>query len=423
MYMPTANYRLSHSCIPMPSSPRTPTRRRKSSTTSINLSLASSGPQSNGYHSKRGSISRRSSQYSVVSPITLRPTSSYDRGEYGLPNGFDSGEEPETSNGLGNLADELAEAFDEGEEEEEEVGEVGEVGEEIPQNGYDDSEAEVEGHHPLENDETEPQIPQPSKERSLSPPKKSTRFKHHQRQNSQYDGSDYGDESDLECVDGISPAFEARMAAIEAMARRGTECNGSDHDDVVYRLVERLKDLGSQSHIETSASRLITIHTDLTLHISNQTQKISTLTYPFVSPLSAPPDPEFIDEILPLLTSLTANIPTPTSQPLSSLHSLHASTTEVTTMLTYLSDNLHMMRQTTSLASRRLRSATEMVVEMRREAEAREEAVRWLEKRDWERRLAERECAKVCGDVIGGFEETCNRWREKLLGGLEVGAA
>ena len=351
----------------------------------------------------------------MTSPLTPRIAPSYDCGEHELSNGLINGEELEPSSGLGNLADELAEAFDEGEE--------GEEGVEVTQNGYDDNEPEVEGHRLLQNHESKSQKSQPSKERSLSPPKKSMRSKRHQRQNSQYDGSDYGDESDLECVDGISPSLEARMAAIEALARRGTECNGSDHDDVVCRLVEGLKDLGSQSHIENSASRLITTHTALRLHVSNQTQKISTLTQPFISPLSAPPDPSTIDEILPLLTSLATDIPTPTSQPLSSLHCLHASTAEITTMLTYLSDTLHMTRQTTSLASRRLRSATEMVVEMRREAEVREEAVRWLEKGDWERRLAERESAKVCGDIIGGFEETCDLWRDRLLGGLEVGVA
>lgn len=66
-----------------------------------------------------------------------------------------------------------------------------------------------------------------------------------------------------------------------------------------------------------------------------------------------------------------------------------------------------------------------MVVEMKAEAEAREDGVRWVEKGGWEKRLAGRECARVCGDVVGGFEEVCNGWRERLVGGmgLEVGAA
>ncbi|KAL6715730.1 hypothetical protein ACLMJK_006691 [Lecanora helva] len=354
----------------------------------------------------------------MTSPITPRPTSSYGRGdEHRLLNKVASTGESETPNGLGNLADELAEAFDEADE--------GELGEEVPSNGYDGGEVQEDSQPMSKNGETISPLPKPLEERSLSPSGKPSRSKnhHHHRQKPQYDGSDYGDDSDLEPVDGISPALEARLAAIDSLTRQGTDSNGSDSDNDIRRVVEHLKDLGSQSHIENGASRLITTQTALTSHISNQTQRVAALINPLMSPLSTPPDPDFIEDILPLLAPLTAELPTPSSQPLSSLHGLHASTAELTSMLTYLSDTLYMTRQTTSLASRRLRSATEMVVEMRREAEAREETAKWLQQREWERRLAERECAKVCGDVIGGFEETCNWWRERLLGGLEVGAA
>lgn len=317
----------------------------------------------------------------------------------------------EESNGLGNLADELAEAFDEDEESYHEEQVV-----ELQCNGAKSSQQRL-GENVLP-----PSMTQASRERSLSPPKQPIRSRNHRRQNSQYDGSDYGDESDLESTFGISPGLEARMAAIESLARRGTEANGSDTDDVVQRVVNYLQDLGSQSNIENNASRLITAHAALTSHLSNQTRTLSTLTHPILSPLSVAPDPEFIDEILPLLTTLLINLPTPSSQPLSALHNLSASTNELTSLLTYLSDTLHMTRQTTSLASRRLRSATEMVVEMRHEAEARDEDIRWIEKGGWEQKLAGRECAKVCGEVMGGFEDTCTMWRERLVGGLEVGA-
>ena len=85
-----------------------------------------------------------------------------------------------------------------------------------------------------------------------------------------------------------------------------------------------------------------------------------------------------------------------------------------------------MMRQTTALASRRLRAARELVVEMRRETEAKEKGIHWVEKGNWEGRLAGRECARVCGEVIGGFEEVCASWRKRLAGGMagvEIGAA
>lgn len=163
---------------------------------------------------------------------------------------------------------------------------------------------------------------------------------------------------------------------------------------------------------------LITAHTALTIHLIHQTRALSTLTHPLVSPLAAPPDPDFIAGMLPLLTSLLHAIPTPTPHTLSSLRNLHASTTDLTSVLTYLSDTLHMTRQTTSLASRRLRAARELVVEMRREHLATEAGILWVEKGNWEGRLAGRECAKVCGEVVGGFEEVCESWRKKLAGGM-----
>ena len=349
----------------------------------------------------------------MKSPLSPRPNSAHDRnasGDWGSINGYGNSVDAENSNGLGNLADELAEAF---EEEEKEPGEDDGAG--PTANGYP---AFQSARIPISPP------PQPVGELSLSPPKHTSRSKHRYKP-SQYDGSDYGSESDLDGVEGISLSLENRMAAIESLARRGTEANGSDHDDVVKRVSNNLKDLGSQAGVENGASRLITAHTALTSHLTNQTRTLQTLCHPFLSPLSAPPDPEFIDDLLPHLTSLISDIPKPSPQPLSSLHSLHASTNELTSILTYLSDTLHMTRQTTSLAARRLRAAREMVVEMRKDAEAQDEGERWVEKGQWDKRLADRDCARICGDVVGGFEEVCNGWKERLVGGLgvEVGAA
>lgn len=74
-----------------------------------------------------------------------------------------------------------------------------------------------------------------------------------------------------------------------------------------------------------------------------------------------------------------------------------------------------MSRQTTATATRRLKSAKELVAEMRREEEMREEGELWLDKGNWGERLKKRECAGICGDVVGGFEDVCNGWRERLL--------
>lgn len=56
-----------------------------------------------------------------------------------------------------------------------------------------------------------------------------------------------------------------------------------------------------------------------------------------------------------------------------------------------------------------------MMVELRREQDLSEEGRRWIEMGDWERRLREREGARVCGEVVGGFEQVCEGWRARLM--------
>lgn len=129
----------------------------------------------------------------------------------------------------------------------------------------------------------------------------------------------------------------------------------------------------------------------------------------------APPDPGTIDALLPLLASVSEAMPRPAAPALDSLAALHATTTDLAQALAYLSDTLHMSRQTTTTAARRLRTARDMVAEMRREDDLREEGERWLARGDWGRRLERRECAGVCRDVVGGFEEVCDGWRARLL--------
>ena len=82
-----------------------------------------------------------------------------------------------------------------------------------------------------------------------------------------------------------------------------------------------------------------------------------------------------------------------------------------------------MSRQTTTTATRRLKSARDLVHEMRRDEDLREEGERWIAKGNWGERLQKRECAHVCGDVVGGFEEVCNSWRQKLVALAELEVA
>lgn len=368
--------------------------------------------------------------YSIPSASTLRPSSHDERGGFGIVNGL--GSASDSGNGLGNLADELAEAWDEEGDADADEGSSGIHGVEREQiwNGNMGT-SEALQHGLKKEDSGFPMSPSSAEPSTIfiSPQKPLTLLRH-RRQNSHYYGSEYGDDSDFEDTTDISASLEARMAAVESLVRRGTESNGSDADMIVQRVAESLKDLGSQSSLEQSATRIITIHAALTSHITHQTRVLQNLSHPLFSPLSIPPDTSSIDELLPLLSTLHP-LPAPDPQPLPSMLRFHSSTRDLLSTLSSLSDSLHMTRQTTSLASRRLRAAKELVYELRREADTREEGVKWVEEGQWNDRLAGRECARMCGDVVGGFEEVCNGWRERLAKGtignkgvgVEVGAA
>ncbi|KFA62777.1 hypothetical protein S40285_07554 [Stachybotrys chlorohalonatus IBT 40285] len=313
-----------------------------------------------------------------------------------------------SGNGMGNLADELADAFSGSEDEE----------------GYDEYDDETKPQSPDgqrpgsggQNQKPEQHESPGSNSGSLSLPSVHTRA--HQRHKSDYDGSEYGSDADLD-LPGMLPSLVAKIDAIESLARRGTENYGGPENDVFKRVTDSLRDLGSQSGVEGSTSRLITAHTALTTHLSHQTRQLHNLTFSILPPLAMPPDAETIDELLPMLLSLSDSTPRPSTSALNSLTALHSITSDLIQTMNYVSDSLHMSRQTTVTASRRLKSAKEVVAEMRRDEELREEGERWLTRGNWGERLENRECAGVCGEVIGGFEEVCNGWRERLLAQAE----
>ena len=93
-------------------------------------------------------------------------------------------------------------------------------------------------------------------------------------------------------------------------------------------------------------------------------------------------------------------------------------TADLQMTLTYLSDSVHMNRQTVTSSGRKLRAVTELVTEIRQQAEVSEEAIRWIEMGEWERKLSSRNSKKVCREVIRGFEETCQSWRQRLAAGM-----
>lgn len=161
------------------------------------------------------------------------------------------------SDGLGNLADELAEAWDDDggttSQIEHVFGEHGGNGLSDDKRGrpilkiHHDAGISVPNTFRLDADDNQ----------LLSPPNQliSSRRQGAASFPSDYDGSDYGDDSDLENTEGISASLEYRLAAIEGLARRGTEANGSGADTAVLRVAESLRDLASQAGVETGASR------------------------------------------------------------------------------------------------------------------------------------------------------------------------
>lgn len=155
--------------------------------------------------------------------------------------------------GMGNLADELADAFSESGEEEIDEYQDGDFAltdsrapptqrlaiEAIRDSGvHVDGETIGEGIHAVEGGLGIPTLPK----------------RGHQRKGSEYDGSEYGSESDLDSA-GMPPTLVAKIDAIESLARRGTENYGGPADDVFRRVTDGLRDLGSQSTVEGSASR------------------------------------------------------------------------------------------------------------------------------------------------------------------------
>lgn len=158
-------------------------------------------------------------------------------------------------NDLGNLADELAEAWDEDGEGEEEV-----LGLQMDEQG---------DHTPFETFEVHHQgdgiILSPAHGRTVnggSSPKKVTEQYRVRRRRRDLYGSDYSDDSDPEQAPNVSRALEARLATIEGLARQEPEEHEENADGMVQRVVDGLRDLGAQSSVENGITRSVLLMHD-----------------------------------------------------------------------------------------------------------------------------------------------------------------
>jgi len=207
------------------------------------------------------------------------------------------------------------------------------------------------------------------------------------------------------------------MSSIARMAATNT---ATTEDPLIPRVVALLQDLGNQSALEAGAQRLTTSTNSMTSHLQSQTKALQTLSTSLYSPLafSAPLDPDLVDETLPLIAALLAELPHPDTASLLGLQKLDRETQNVILTLSQLTDTLQMGKQATNAASRHLRTTQGMVAELRRERERAEEAREELKAGEWEGRIEARWCRGQCEDVVRGFERTCEELRERIVEGV-----
>jgi hypothetical protein len=171
--------------------------------------------------------------------------------------------------------------------------------------------------------------------------------------------------------------------------------------------------------------RLTTAHAAISTHLTHQVRLFQQLTSALFSPFAPPLDLDTIESILPALTNTISFITnlTPTVQTSEMLHTLSDHTKDLIESLSALSDSVHMMRQTSLTATRRLRAVKDTLREWRSEWLDRDDGVRYIEQGCWDQRLRNRECASVCRDVLGGFEQTCDMWRARLIANAAAAVA
>ena len=164
--------------------------------------------------------------------------------------------------GLGSLADELAEDWDEDGYGDEGVLEIhagkeqlsnGHFGETLPPRFEHENEVGMIGlavttpdriaEHNYITSPSEPRLPSRTKKKRAT-----------------YDGFDDGEYSDLENFGGISASLDARMHAVEELSRQGLEAIDSERSGTIYRVADTLKDLNSQAGIESHATRCVALH-------------------------------------------------------------------------------------------------------------------------------------------------------------------
>jgi hypothetical protein len=347
--------------------------------------------------------------------------------------------------GLGNLADELGQAWDDDEAEEEQSNFLeglreGDVVQDssIQSPGYEMNDMHDFGfgmvmqspqrHDRLDRHDTAASLD------SMPPPKlaassSSQKTPGHQRHESAYDGSDYGPETEEEGRDGddssIPPMLKRRIRDIENLTRM---CVVNPADAVsegggtIKRTITSLKDMGGggQGNIEYGVTRLITAYTSMASHRTHKTRDLFSQSHSLMyggTVLNLPE--ELIDLLLDEIDALSSTLPflrpLPQQNPLLSLQLLASQTEELGQTLRSLTDLLQESRLAATAATRKLKSVRDMVEDMALEEDLVENSILLIQAGDWDRRCKTRQAAKTCQEVCKGFAD---RWG--LSSGVET---
>ncbi|KAF8422425.1 hypothetical protein EV426DRAFT_535166, partial [Tirmania nivea] len=199
---------------------------------------------------------------------------------------------------------------------------------------------------------------------------------------------------------GITYGLQERIDQIERLAMEGKKMKFAP-DEVIPRFMDGLQRLQPQSTMETAVSRLTTAHSALASHMYNETRSLRELS--FGLHWSHPPPEETAD----LLTDLIDLVPRPPLEPFHELLSLRLLTVQLVSQLSFISDSLHMVRQSSNAATRKLRVAREACAEWKGELEAAERGRKYIDEGDWVGKCSRREAAGVCVEVMEGFEKFC----------------
>ncbi|KIW20157.1 hypothetical protein PV08_00732 [Exophiala spinifera] len=427
-----------------PASPSTPSRKRRSLRLSsvdslqetISTSPYTSGTTNGTAYSRRSSRTSQTS-YQPRSPMTPRPISakssrppsfSIQRRESRTSIRSTRSIEQQEENGLGNLADELGQAWDD----EEEGGSnfleglrEGDVEQDHSLHGLQSPYAindmhdfgfgmVVQSPHPAQYDGASPALQVPSSQAiDLRPPTHPKRG--HQRHESAYDGSDYGPESDADGAEEeeeatLPPILRKRIHDIQKLTRMcaNPEDAVSEGGGTVKRTIQGLKDLGPQGNVEYGVTRLITAYTSMASHRTNKTRDLFTQSHSLIYGGMAHLPEEMVDVLLEEITTLMSTLPFLRPQnPLISLQILASQTDELSQTLRSLTDLLQESRLAASAATRKLKSVRDMVEDMNVEDELVENSIMLIQAGDWDRRCRTRQAAKTCQEVCEGFAD---RW-------------